>query len=72
MSKAREFVWSSDRVGMDGLTYSVSYFGTEEHIRQLQRVGLAPKNLDQVIGLERVADEVVASLEAGMHTGAVH
>ena len=59
-------VWSVIQFGKDGLPYTVPYLATEEHLRQLQRVGLVSDGADEVIGMQSVADAKVAMLEKEM------
>lgn len=55
-------VWSVNQTGRDGKLYSVRYLLTRDELSWLQAAGLVG-DVDEVVGLQDVADGVVAMYE---------
>ena len=60
-------VWSETKTGGDGLVYSVRYFHDDDEIIGLQSAGLIGP-VAEVIGMQDVADAVIAGLEKQIYT----
>ena len=62
-------VWSQSIRLPDGRVFEVPYLATAEHIKALQDVGLVGE-VDEVVGMQAVADAEVAHLEKQLHVDA--
>ena len=62
-------VWSQSIRLPDGRVFDVPYLATAEHIKALQDVGLVGE-VDEVVGMQDVADAEVAQLEKQFHVDA--
>lgn len=54
---------TAEQTGRDGLTYSVRYLLEPDELAGLQAAGLVPRDACEVVGMQAVADGVVAMLE---------
>ena len=59
-------VYSAQIVGSDGHAYFVRYLLTPEHLAGLQAAGIVGE-VDEVVGLQDCADQIVGGLEKQMH-----
>lgn len=63
-------VWTENKRGRDGLEYSVRYLLDSEEIKGLQGAGLISMDIAEVIGMQRVADTILADFEKQLYTAA--
>lgn len=63
-------VWSEIKIGSNGRTYSIRYLLSSEEIRGLQGAGLIGMDIAEVIGMQRVADTILADFEKQLYTAA--
>lgn len=60
-------VWSESKIGTDGLAYSVRYLLDKAELQGLQSAGLIGQ-VDEVVGMQDVADAVMAGFEKQVYT----
>ena len=63
----KEIVWSETKKASNGMLYPMRYLHTNEEMDLLQSVGLVG-TVHEVIGMQQVADSLVAGLEKEMYT----
>lgn len=56
-------VYSFDRTGSDGLRYSVRVLLTPEELRGLQKAQIVPIDVEEIVGMQGAADELIAEFE---------
>lgn len=56
-------VYSIPAIGTDGNQYSIRLLHEPLELRGLQRAGLVPLNVAEVVGMQDVGDSLVATLE---------
>jgi hypothetical protein len=59
-------VFSYQMIGADELQYSVRLLLTPEELRGLQKAMIVPLNVAEVLGMQDVADGLVATMEREM------
>lgn len=66
-------IYSAERTGRDGQAYAIRYLLTADELAGLQTAGLVPADACEVVGLQEVADGVLAGFErdAAVMAGAV-
>jgi hypothetical protein len=60
-------VYSTTAIGLDGAAYSVRFLLDPAELRGLQRAGIIGA-VDEVLGMQDLADALVADMEKQMHT----
>lgn len=56
-------VWSEEKMGTDGKVYSIRYLLDSDEVNGLQQAGIVSADVFEVIGMQRIADVIVADFE---------
>lgn len=64
-------VWAQFKVGADGKEYGVRYLLSDLEMRQLKSMGVIGGGVEQIVGMQRDADEAVAQLELALNKSPV-
>lgn len=62
-------VYSTTAVGLDGAAYSVRFLLEPAELERLQSAGIIGE-VSEVVGMQDIADSLIAGLEKQMHTAA--
>jgi hypothetical protein len=58
--------WTFEKHGNDGKLYNLRIICTEAEKDQLQRVGILPDDVREIVGMQRETDARIAVLERSM------
>jgi hypothetical protein len=58
--------WTFEKYGLDGKLYNLRMICTDEEKAQLQRVGILPGDVRELVGMKNETDERIAVLERSM------
>jgi hypothetical protein len=58
--------WTFEQTGNDGKLYNLRIICTDEEKAQLQRVGILPGDVRELVGMKKETDERIAVLERSL------